>query len=39
MSIENVTDHLIKAIDSIDYDFIVTNRHLVEDHKQLIFRY
>ena len=25
MSIKNVTDHLIKAINSIEYDFIVVN--------------
>ena len=33
------TPMMVASITIIDYDFIVTNRHLVEDHKQLIFRY
>ena len=33
------TPMMVASITIIDDDFIVTNRHLVEDHKQLIFRY
>ena len=30
---------MVASITIIDDDFIVTNRHVVENHKQLIFRY
>ena len=30
---------MVAGVTIIDDDFIVTNRHVVEDHKQLIFRY